>query len=126
MNVQVAKQRQSLLERELNRYVQILAEEENPEKVIVFGSVASGDVNEWSDIDLVVINNTHLPYLKRLFKIQALLQPQVGTDLLYYTPQEFEKLCQERAFFREEILEKGKVVYERRLLKNIFHSKSIT
>jgi predicted nucleotidyltransferase len=124
--VQVAKQRQSLLERELNRYVQILAEEENPEKVIVFGSVASGDVNEWSDIDLVVINNTHLPYLKRLFKIQALLQPQVGTDLLYYTPQEFEKLCQERAFFREEILEKGKVVYERRLLKNIFHSKSIT
>ena len=126
MNVQVAKQRQSLLERELNRYVQILAEEENPEKVIVFGSVASGDVNEWSDIDLVVINNTHLPYLKRLFKIQALLQPQVGTDLLYYTPQEFEKLCRERAFFREEILEKGKVVYERRLLKNIFHSKSIT
>jgi predicted nucleotidyltransferase len=124
--VQVAKQRQSLLERELNRYVQILAEEENPEKVIVFGSVASGDVNEWSDIDLVVINNTHLPYLKRLFKIQALLQPQVGTDLLYYTPQEFEKLCRERAFFREEILEKGKVVYERRLLKNIFHSKSIT
>jgi predicted nucleotidyltransferase len=112
MSSQLTRQRLALLEQELARYVQILAEEENPQKVIVFGSLATGNVKEWSDIDLLVINDTPLPYLQRLFKLQALLQPKVGTDLIYYTPQEFEQLCKERAFVREEILEKGKVVYE--------------
>jgi len=113
MSQQAIDQRRALLEQELSRYVQILAKEEKSEKVIVFGSLATGEVKEWSDIDLVVINDTKLPYLERLYKIQALIQPKVGTDLLYYTPNEFQELCQERAFFREEIVAKGKVVYER-------------
>ena len=113
MSQQAIAQRRALLEQELSRYVQILAKEENPEKVIVFGSLATGDIKEWSDIDLVVINDTQLPYLERLYRIQTLIQPKVGADLLYYTPKEFQKLCQERAFFRDEIVEKGKVVYER-------------
>jgi hypothetical protein len=37
----------------------------------------------------------------------------VGTDILVYTPQEFERLQHERAFFREEIVAKGIVLYER-------------
>jgi hypothetical protein len=41
-----------------------------------------------------------------------LLQPRVGIDILVYTPVEFENLCKERAFFREEILGKGKILYE--------------
>ncbi|MFZ4664250.1 MAG: nucleotidyltransferase domain-containing protein [Caldilineaceae bacterium] len=113
MNVQVAKQRQSLLERELNRYVQILAEEENPEKVIVFGSVASGEIKEWSDIDLVVVAHTNLPFLKRIRQLRHLLQPKVSVDILCYTPDEFSQLRQERLFFQEEIVGKGKVLYER-------------
>jgi len=42
-----------------------------------------------------------------------LLKPQVGTDILYYTPQEFEEMQRERTFFREEIAGRGRVVYER-------------
>jgi hypothetical protein len=37
----------------------------------------------------------------------------VGTDILVYMPEEFERLRQERPFFREEILAKGVIVYER-------------
>ncbi len=113
MNTQVAKQRQRLLERELSRYVQILAKEENPEKVIVFGSVASGEIKEWSDIDLVVVTDTNLPFLKRIRQLRNLLQPKVSVDILCYTPDEFAHLCQERLFFQEEIVGKGKVLYER-------------
>jgi predicted nucleotidyltransferase len=105
--------RKELLEHELERYVKILAKEENPDQVIVFGSLATGQVHEWSDIDLVIVNQTRLPFLDRLCKAQGLLEPQVGTDILYYTPEEFAKLCQERLFFQEEIIQKGKVVYER-------------
>ena len=105
--------RRTLLQQEVERYVQILKEKEQPDKVILFGSLATGDVHEWSDIDLVVIKPTALGYLDRLLHTQLLLQPQVGTDILYYTPDEFAKLCRERRFFREEIVTKGRPIYER-------------
>jgi uncharacterized protein len=108
-----AEQRRKLLEQELDRYVRVLKANENPHKVIVFGSLASGQVHEWSDIDLVIVKDTDLPYLERLIQTQGLLHPRVGTDIFYYTSEEFAKLCRERIFFREEILDKGKVLYER-------------
>ena len=42
-----------------------------------------------------------------------LLRPRVGLDVLVYTPEEFEQLCRERAFFQHEIVQKGQVLYER-------------
>jgi predicted nucleotidyltransferase len=108
-----AQARKELLEQELERYLLVLKEQDEPEKVIVFGSLASGDVHEWSDVDLVIVNETQLPFLERLFQTQDLLQPEVGTDILYYTPEEFTRLCRERSFFREEIVKKGKVVFEK-------------
>lgn len=58
---------------------------EQPERVIVFGSLATGDVHPWSDIDLVIVKPTSLPFWKRLRRVRQLLKPQVGTDILYYT-----------------------------------------
>jgi len=107
-------ERRKLLEQELTRYVRLLTEHGDPERVIVFGSLATGQVWDWSDIDLVIVEQTHLPFLQRLRQMRKLLQPKVGTDILVYTPEEFEQLRRERPFFREEILAKGMVVYERR------------
>jgi hypothetical protein len=45
--------------------------------------------------------------------VLELLKPQVDVDVLVYTPREFEQLSQERAFVRQEIVTKGRVVYER-------------
>jgi uncharacterized protein len=105
--------RRELLEQELKRYVRVLKRTENPAKIIVFGSVATGDVHEWSDIDLVIVNETGLPYLERLLQTQKLLHPIVGTDIFYYTPEEFAQLCANRRFFQDEIVSKGRVLYER-------------
>ncbi len=108
-----AKPRPSL-ESELERFVDVLRSDESVLKVIVFGSVATGDVWEWSDIDLVVVQQTDLPFLERLRMLLRKLRPRVGLDLLVYTPEEFDRLCRERSFFRDEILAKGKVLYEKR------------
>ena len=105
--------RQQLLEQELARYVRLLTEHGDPEQVIVFGSLATGQIHAWSDIDLVIVERTNLPFWQRLRQTRRLLQAQVGTDILVYTPEEFDQLRRERPFFREEILAKGKVVYER-------------
>jgi len=112
MNPAVEARRQ-LLEAELARYVRLLREEENPEKVIVFGSLATGQVHEWSDIDLVVVQETELPFLKRTRAIRKTIQPRVAVEILCYTPAEFAQLCASRRFFQHEILQKGRVLYER-------------
>ena len=44
----------------------------------------------------------------------------MGIDILVYNPQEFEALCRTRRFFREEILGKGRLIYERGELKTRF------
>jgi predicted nucleotidyltransferase len=106
-------ERKRRLQQELARYVRLLTSHGDPDKVIVFGSLATGQIGTWSDIDLVIIERTDLPFWQRLRTWRKLLQPQVGTDILVYTPEEFEQLCRERLFFREEILAKGRIVYER-------------
>ena len=108
-----ASEREKLLNQELDRYLALLIEHDEPEKVIVFGSLATGHIHPWSDIDLVIIKQTDLPFLQRLQEARRLLHPRAGTDILVYTPEEFEQLSQRRVFFREEILDKGIVVYER-------------
>ena len=108
-----ALERKQLLEQELQRYLSLLTSLDHPEQVILFGSLATGDVHPDSDIDLVIVKQTDLPFWKRLREMRRLLQPRVGTNLLVYTPNEFEQLRRDRPFVRIEILGKGKVMYER-------------
>lgn len=105
--------RQKLLEAELQRYLVVLQDEYQPERVLLFGSLAAGNTGEWSDIDLVIVKETDRRFLDRTKEVMQLLRPRVGVDILVYTPAEFARLSRERAFVRDEILRKGKVVYER-------------
>jgi predicted nucleotidyltransferase len=104
--------RTSQLRKELDRYVGILVSEYIPEKIILFGSVASGKIREWSDIDLVIIKKTDKPFLERTRDVIHLLKPRSGLDVMVYTPEEFDNLSRTRRFFQEEVIAKGKVVYE--------------
>ena len=106
-------ERRVLLEQELNRWLPLLIADERPSKVILFGSYCTGQVSEWSDLDMVVVKETNAPFLDRTRRMLSLLQPRVGVDILVYTPQEWERLSRERAFLRQEILAKGKMLYER-------------
>jgi len=101
------------LRQELARYVELLQEQYRPERIILFGSLSKNKTGAWSDIDLVIIKDTEKPFLDRIREIFMLLRPKVGVDFLVYTPSEFEDLCKTRLFFKEEILAKGEVIYER-------------
>lgn len=107
------EERRALLEAELQRWVQVLVEQTNPEQILLFGSLATGNIEEWSDVDLVVVMETELRFLDRTREMLRLLNPRVSVDILVYTPEEFERLRQERPFVRHEICEKGRVLYER-------------
>jgi predicted nucleotidyltransferase len=109
----LAQARRVSLERELARWLPLLIAHERPEKIILFGSYCTGQVKEWSDLDLVIVKETQAPFLDRTRQVLALLKPRVGVDVLVYTPDEFERLSRERAFVRQEIVGKGRVIYER-------------
>jgi predicted nucleotidyltransferase len=119
MAVQAAKEttrsseRLALLEQELQRYLILLRQHYRPRKILLFGSMAEGRVGEWSDLDLVIVADTDKRFLDRLKEVMLLLRPRIGVDILVYTQEEFEQLSHERPFFRTEILDKGKVLYER-------------
>ena len=105
--------RKTLLETELSRYVSLLQKHKKLERILIFGSLVTGDIHPWSDIDLVIVQETDLPFWKRLREIRRLIQPKVGTDILVYTPDEWEEMKGGRPFFRQEILAKSKTLYER-------------
>ncbi len=106
--------REELLSCELERLLEfLLAQEEPPERVILFGSFAQGRKDEWADLDVVVIQPTDLPFIQRTRRLLQDFDPQVALDVLVYTPEEFTELTETRPFFRDEILAKGKVLYER-------------
>src|SRR3989442_1915139 len=77
----------------------ILIREHEPEKMILFGSAAQGEIHEWSDLDLVVIKRTDKPLLERIEEVLRLVRPKVGLDVLVYTPEEMEDLIAERRVF---------------------------
>jgi len=100
--------REKLLWSEIKKFLSILKNKYDPELILLFGSLSSGIVKEWSDIDLVIVKNTVKPFYQRLKEVYSLLKPKVGTDILVYTPGEYSEM-KKRLFFSEEILKKGKM-----------------
>lgn len=107
--------RQQKLQQALQRILRVIISDYQPEKIILFGSLSSGDVGEWSDIDLAIIKETNRPFLQRSEEVALLCMASVGVDYLVYTPDEFRQMIAEgHPFIVEDILHKGKVLYERK------------
>lgn len=108
------EERRQILNQELERIVDLIIREYAPKKIILFGSLATGNIHEWSDIDLVIIKETKKRFLDRIEEVLLMAYPNVGMNVVVYTPQEAKAMLEaKRYFFVEEILKKGKVLYER-------------
>jgi uncharacterized protein len=94
--------------------VQKIVDELKPEKVILFGSYAYGKPTPHSDVDLLVVLKTSASLKERSWKVSRLLLPRpFPVDILVKTPKEIEKALKSGDFFLQEILTRGKVLYER-------------
>ena len=79
---------------------------------IVFGSVARGEADEWSDLDLVIVADTTRPFLERYLDFEGIYDVWPRLDLLIYTPDEFTCMRAEGRPFIQHVLDEGAVVYE--------------
>ena len=103
MNARVA-------DRHVKALTQQIVEGFDPEKVILFGSRAWGKANEDSDFDLFVVKKTKNTR-KTAMEIDDCLFPRSAPlDILVYTP---EQALDESDDFLQQILNKGRVLYER-------------
>jgi len=93
----------------------------NPYKIILFGSMSKIEITSNNDIDIyIVLNTDDLPLTyedKMRYKIavrNAILDisKKIPIDLIVHTKPMYEKFKNQNSLFSEEILTKGKVLYE--------------
>jgi len=101
------------LEKELKRILKIIIKKYQPEKIILFGSLANNNIHEGSDIDLIVIKESSKRYFDRVDELIHLIHPREALDLFVLTPQEVQGALDEENPYYEEIINKGEVLYEK-------------
>lgn len=96
----------------IKAYTECIIKALNPLAVILFGSFAKGDINEGSDVDIIVIANFSEPFLDRI-RLLLDLNENIGLPLepIGYTPEEFQKMRKNGNPFVEEVLKNCVVLY---------------
>jgi len=79
------------------------------EAVLLFGSVARGDANPWSDIDLLVISSD--PKLT-VAEMRGVIAERSNVSLAYYRTPSFAKLCQRHSSFIAHLKKEGVVLFD--------------
>ncbi|MEW6069939.1 MAG: nucleotidyltransferase domain-containing protein [Candidatus Thermoplasmatota archaeon] len=103
--------RQKLLEKELKRIINKLRSDSAIQKIILFGSLAKGEVSRSSDIDLIVVKHTNKRFFDRLDELNIKVQPNVGLDIFVYSPDEFVWMRENNVFVRHA-LRTGVILHE--------------
>ncbi len=96
----------------LDQIVQRIVEVAQPEKIILFGSAAKGEMGPDSDVDLLVIkSNVHRRRLSQTI-YRNLYGIGQAVDVVVVTPEDVERYKDSFALVIEPALREGKVIYE--------------
>ena len=85
----------------------------NPQRIVLFGSYASGTASPHSDVDLLVIMSFEGRAFLKSLEILNLVNPPFPVDLLTQKPEEVARRYAEGDPLIREALDHGKVLYER-------------
>lgn len=98
---------------DINDKIDVIARKYLPDKIMLFGSYATGNPNPDSDVDLLVIIDSKRSTLDLAVEISLALKHSFPIDIIVRTPQEIAKRLKHGDFFITDIMENGKVLYER-------------
>jgi len=108
--MRATEQDRARLQREVERLVEQLAAM-GARRVILFGSLARGQVSLFSDIDLLALFDSDLSARELTRQVYGAIDATEAVDILAYSVSGFERV-RERPFFRHALAE-GKVMVER-------------
>jgi predicted nucleotidyltransferase len=91
---------------------QRIVREFRPERIILFGSYVSGEPNEDSDIDLLVVLPFEGKATHKAGEIRNRTRPEFPLDLIVRTPEQIEERLAKNDWFLRDIFAKGHTLYE--------------
>lgn len=92
-----------------------LIESYDPERIVLFGSRASGRTEEESDVDLLIVKETEKRPIDRRIEVEKILSDRLlPLDIVVYTPEELRSLFSAGSPFIEEVMENGRLIYVRK------------
>lgn len=101
------------LQKDIDTIVKQIVDNYKPEKIILFGSAARGDIGPDSDVDLCIIK----PGVdakrggERYRDVAENIPNSIAVDAIVYTPYELKKRLYLRDPFVLAIMQEGKVLY---------------
>jgi len=97
---------------EIENITSQLIEKYKPEKIILFGSSATGNASPDSDADFLIIKkDTPHRGRDRIIEVSRLIDRNIPADFLVYRPEEVQKRLAMGDPFLQMIFEEGKVLY---------------
>jgi predicted nucleotidyltransferase len=95
----------------IKKYARLVKKELRADKVILFGSFARGDINEGSDIDILVIAPFKEPFLARIGKLLDINDKfNLPIEPLGYTPGQIKAMKKRKNPFIMKVLKEGRVL----------------
>lgn len=103
-----------ITEKVIEDVLQKILDHANPEMVVLFGSYAWGAPTRDSDLDLLVVKKSELRRDERALEISRLFANRMfPIDIIVYTPDEVGQYQKIEGSFIKDILENGRVLYDR-------------
>ena len=100
----------------IDELVQKIVENYAPEKIVLYGSYAHGTPRGDSDVDLFIVKETSANRSERWVELKRLLWDKnrdIPVSPIVYTPMELRERLALGDFFVKEIMDTGRVLYER-------------
>lgn len=96
----------------IRRFARDVVERFQPEKIVLFGSHAYGRPHEDSDVDILVVMPAR-NQLDQAARISQAIGPPFALDIIVRTPKNLRWRLAEGDSFLNEIMTRGKVLYEK-------------
>ncbi len=106
-------QRERIPAEAIDDVVRQIAERFDPERIVLFGSYATGEARPDSDVDVLVVMDTPLRETEQAVRICQALDYHFGLDLIVKTPATLERRLALGDQFLRDVIAGGKIVHKR-------------
>src|SRR5438128_3994695 len=98
--------------RVIRHFARQVAERFHPDRIILFGSYAYGQPHADSDVDILVVMPAR-NQIDQAIRIDQEIDPPFPLDLIVRTPKTLAWRLKDGDYFLQEIVARGKVLYEK-------------
>ncbi|MBN1424646.1 nucleotidyltransferase domain-containing protein [Candidatus Fermentibacteria bacterium] len=83
-----------------------------PERIILFGSHATGTASKYSDVDMLVVMAFEGSGVEKGVEVLRTIKPRIPLDLIVRRPEEVRRRLALHDYFLTQIVQAGRLLYE--------------